>query len=124
MSVPDPTDREAIVNYDEVREVIVLLSCRSAYKTPPVAESIIVTAGCGHRAFMAPTTVAHLADGHGGVHLVCSRCLNAAMAQMPERRLSDFDLRLMPGTAAEAEANLGVAEADQVMAAARDAGFK
>ena len=106
---------------DEVAEVIILMPTRFAHKLEThVPGSVVVTAGCGHKAFMAPTTVAFLADGpHPNARTVCTTCAEPGLFSNP-----DVQKRLMPGTRAEAESALGVGGADQLLALARDLGFQ
>jgi hypothetical protein len=80
----------------------------------------VVTADCGHRAWIAPTRQAYLATPEGrAVYVIYTDC-------MPRGALLDSDIerRSLPGAEAELERTLGTSKAEQVAAFLRDVGIR
>jgi len=100
---------------DEVVHYLLALNTREAYRRDVMPGSVVVMAHCGHRAFVAPTGQAFLATPEGaGAYVICSLC--------GKEHADATEKRFLPGQQEELTGHLGVAEADQVLAWARDWG--
>lgn len=82
---------------------------------PHHSASRVVNAGCGHRVWLAPSSEPAFAAGG---RLICWECLPSGAIK------PDDELRIAPGSDCELAEYVGVARADQLMAALRDFGFK
>ena len=108
MTAPEPDEH-----------VIVLMPTRGNAGALLLPGTVVTTADCGHRAFIAPTAVAYLArDPLPAPRLLCSDCVPPDVMTDPAT-----DRSLLPGARAELEGAFGVAAADQLTAWARDHGL-
>lgn len=84
-----------------------------------VPGSRIVTAACGHRAYMSPTSWTHYQGEGAGLYTVCSVCIDPV-----ETVVASAETRLAPGALDEIEQAEGVGQRDQLQAFAKAMGIK
>lgn len=101
---------------DEEDRVIILMPARRIRDAVLVAGTKVTTAGCGHKALIAPSSVAFIAES--GARTSCWDCVDRDALSDP-----DTPKDAVPGFRAELNATLGVAEADQLIAWAATKGI-
>lgn len=99
--------------------LIILLPDDGAHQAP-VANSTVVLANCGHRGFVAPVSRDYIEANQTTMRvvLICGNCLPSGLLDDPE-----ITKYLVPGSKEEIIRTVGVSEADQMIAYARDHGF-
>ena len=53
---------------------VILMAASAENVAPPVQGSTLITASCGHRAFIAPTVRRFLKGKGRGAYTICSQC--------------------------------------------------
>jgi hypothetical protein len=82
--------------------------------------SIVITANCGHRAYISPEGVAWREGDGADTYTICDQCAEGSrLVDDPE-----VDKHLFPGVLDSIYRWKGTAEGDQVKAWAKDKGFK
>ena len=104
---------------DEV-SFMVLLRYVYGVQSSVAPGSIVVTANCGHRAYISPEGIAWLEGAGAGAYPMCDQCSDAGHL-LTDRSV---DKRLFPGVMESIYRWKGTAEGDQVSAWVRDKGFK
>ena len=105
---------------DDDTGYLLLLRANFANMTDAVEGSTVVTANCGHKAFISPQGRAELERRNNGLYLMCTQC------QDVEALLQDKDQEktIVPGAVSAISKHLGwgVGQEDQFRAALRDFG--
>ena len=88
-------------------------------KAAPVARSVTITASCGHQCYVAPASLDFQASGIFDVRFICHNCVDPKMLVDPR-----VERYIIPGSREELNNAVGIAEADQTLAFAKEHGFK
>jgi hypothetical protein len=95
--------------------IVLMPAGRRGFKMPG---TVALTAGCGHQALFAPSTIVFLTSAEGaGSPTICADCF------AKEDLTEDARVGALPGTETELVSAFGVAVTEQIMAVARDREF-